>query len=844
MGDLWYWLIVVEIIGIAIFPVTHRLLAALPDRGWSVTKPFALFLIGFAIWFPLNVIQSLPFSRGWIVFTMLVLFGISAYLAYRDKEVLALFIRQQWIYLVAADAIYALGMGSLGWLRSFAPQIMSTEKFMDQAFLASIIRAQHLPPPDPWMSGYTINYYDLGHIILGILAKLLNTPSPVAYNVGIALTGGVTAVGIFGVAANLSAILVKRNASDRDDMLASAHQHLRKVIPAGLLSVVVVLLLGNLQSFFLLWNTMQARHLSIWHWLRTPALWVTYDWWAPSRAIPNTITEFPSFSFMLADLHAHVLVLPYVTVALSVALALWLMPLRKGMAMFGDGLARYARIVLIGMVFGGLYIINGWDLPTYLGLAVIVVIGHQLFAHAMQIDMLWLRNTGLTVAAVIAPSFLLYLPWYLTFQSPAQGIGLVAGTATHEAIPLSAPTAVYAANIFSRTFIGDELAMFGLGFFIVGTWLLVLIVQRMKTLLQSNSMPYSVTILLALLPIVHTERSKQEDTAPYQGFDTTLTIWSNVLVPVLMLAILTKATAFWEGWTFVWAIAAAVLTILVVLHTVFTDPVENMRLAFPLLLMSLSFLLIAICEVVYLKDVFAGSLPRMNTIFKFYYQIWLLLGIASAPAMTWFVTRFFDAIPSLWRQWQPVALVGRGIWFAAVLVLIGMSAIYPIATSNARYLSIGKSAQTLNGLTTISPYDISPTDVQGIQWLNNHVAGSPVIVEASKYADYTAFARVSTFTGLPTLMGWPGHEQQWRVKWLSDPQNANAVQTRIDAVKAIYTDSSNQHVLALLHAYHVTYLFVGQLEQQEYGSTADLGRFVQFLTPVYRNNGTTIYRVP
>jgi len=97
----------------------------------------------------LNIFQFLPFSRSWILFTLLILIGISAYYAYRDREILLRFARLQWIYLAITDVIYALGMDSLGWLRSYAPQILNTEKFMDEAFLASIIRAQHLLLPIP-----------------------------------------------------------------------------------------------------------------------------------------------------------------------------------------------------------------------------------------------------------------------------------------------------------------------------------------------------------------------------------------------------------------------------------------------------------------------------------------------------------------------------------------------------------------------------------------------------------------------------------------------------------------------------------------------------------------------
>ncbi|HEY6284596.1 MAG TPA: hypothetical protein VIX20_02940, partial [Ktedonobacteraceae bacterium] len=138
-----------------------------------------------------------------------------------------------------------------------------------------------------------------------------------------------------------------------------------------------------------------------------------------------------------------------------------------------------------------------------------------------------------------------------------------------------------------------------------------------------------------------------------------------------------------------------------------------------------------------------------------------------------------------------------------------------------------------------------PGDYAAIRWLNSHVQGSPVIVEAynPQGGDYSDYGRISAFTGLPTLMGWAGHEYQWRVNWLNDAYNANDFYRRGADITAIYTNTNPGTVLSLMNRYNAHYLYVGSLEKTTYPQ-ANLTRFSGFMQTVYSANGVTIYRVP
>ena len=251
MSELLGWWLLVEALGIAGLPLTVTVFSRLPDRGWSATKALALLAVGWLIWFPLTIITALPFSRAWIIGTMLVfaLANIAMLRAPSVRLALTKFIQTQRGYIVASEVVFAGAFGLMAWVRSFTPEVVDTEKFMDVAFLSSIWRAPHLPPPDPWLSGETINYYYFGHYLMALLAKALGTPPATAFNLAIALIFALTAVVVFGLATNIVAA-----------MRHTREASLLRYIPAGLASVFFVLIAGNLAGAQQWWK--QATQLA------------------------------------------------------------------------------------------------------------------------------------------------------------------------------------------------------------------------------------------------------------------------------------------------------------------------------------------------------------------------------------------------------------------------------------------------------------------------------------------------------------------------------------------------------------------------------------------------------
>lgn len=870
MSETFFWWLAIEVIGLVGLPLTALVFANLPDRGWTLAKPFSLLILGWLVWFPLTLIPALPFNRIWISLTLLFYLAGNLALVWRVarvRQALATLLTRQRGYLILTEALFVLAFVAMVWERSFTPAVVDTEKFMDVAFLSSIWRAPHLPPPDPWLSGQPINYYYFGHYLVALVAKLLGTVPGVAFNLAVGLIFALAAVAIFGVAANLFRAI-------------SPARRWGWGALAGLVSAAFVLLLGNINSAQVWWQNAQALvqqfpalYSSPWAWWLHRDVWTRYDWWAPSRVIPNTINEFPAFSFVLADLHAHVLALPFATVAIGLACNL-VLARKKGIHALGDGRLSLLVLLASGVTLGGLYAINGWDLPTYLGLALLALAIQQWLAHERRFTALLLTDF-LTVALLLGGLCLIcYLPFYRGFTSPGQGVGLVPANA--------------------RTPIGQVLVIFGLPLFLA----LSLAAMRLW-----RHWPAPAAQVIGALAVVLALGSWLAPNQP---------LWT------LLWAILGIATCVY--------LAAGPLGLrlgrALPLPTD-DDPQADARArmgAWFWCLIGTAVALIAVCELVFLRDIFAGGDQgtlgpafRMNTVFKLYFQAWLLLGIVAGPALCWLLARAlralrrtFTALPHLASQpvaadvsSGAVALKGGGdavaimspmvrlasvvppddstprgtdrgasasgsggrrsgpralrlleaggivLWILTAIALVGAAAVYPVLATSARTgnFTLGR---TLDGTAYMDTDQVNQGDARAIAWLNTHVEGDPVIVEGARYDEYTHDGRISAFTGLPTLMGWGGHEVQWRFNWQEpgrDDTIGNVVDQRLNAVTQIYTSANTEQVLSLLHQYSVRYVYVGAAEHQLYPS-ADLERFATFLREVYHSSEVTIYAVP
>jgi YYY domain-containing protein len=226
-------------------------------------------------------------------------------------------------------------------------------------------------------------------------------------------------------------------------------------------------------------------------------------------------------------------------------------------------------------------------------------------------------------------------------------------------------------------------------------------------------------------------------------------------------------------------------------------------------------LLVALfCEILYLKDNMGDQYFRMNTVFKFYVAAWLLMGSASAVM----IGRAFDES----RLSAHLASLGDARVKGAAVLLVIVLLVTPFAVTG----KLTAPDRTLDGLAYLET--THPGDAAAVAFLSQQ-KGSPVIVEAQG-SDYTYAARVSSFTGLPAIVGWTFHEYMWRGDY-------GPVSERMADVKAIYQEPIR--TVALMKKYNATLLYVGETERATYQvSLPTTG-----LRQIYSAQGVQIYQL-
>lgn len=845
-----------EILGFLFLPLTITVFHNLPDRGWAFSKAIGLAVLAFCVWLPLMTLQFLPFSQFFILGVLLILLAFNVLGFLRIRKTLQDLVRSNYLYILCVELIFFSMILLLGWLRSYSPDIRNFEMFMDEGFLSAIMRSTHFPPNDMWYAGQPINYYYYAHYTIAMLAKLIGQTPSIAFNTGICMFFGLTATNLFGVTSNVVAWARHRRqrlttqphattGSLRSDRVLPS---MRGAIPYGILTMLLGLVLGNLAA--------------------TQTWWVSHGdlpdfaWFNASRVITNTINEFPAFSFLLSCFHAHVLALAFTIVGIALAFNLFLEVNGQGLAAFGRGWRMPLTLGVTALLLGSLYAMNGWDYPTYLALTLLCLGFQQWLAHHADLSWNFVIDAFTACSALAALSFFLFVPFYLNFVSPAQGLGLV--------------------NPNDRTPLVDEVLIYGVFAFIFLSFLLVSFFHTRATSrpaltalsqgfqaqvnkqLGSHSQSeqpqfqHSATATVQMsyertdfarvsmlnetdleppqnasqqvLAALNTASQKNNAAGGMGWLDMRfLSLLATLLAAGLLLILLKNSVTF-----VVTGGLAALAGLLALYH------LKERERAFILLLGAVACALIAFCEIIFLRDVFVNQVPRMNTVFKFYFQAWALLSIVGG-AGTYFVLDSLRSTVKLPTFSRNAYTISRVLWSLALLAFLLLGAVYPLTAPQQRENNFTQRTNSLDGLDYMRTYD--PADYAAIRWINSHITGAPTIVEAPG-PEYSDYGRIAIFTGLPSVINWPGHELQWRINWFNGNKGANGVDFshRATDVNRIYTDPSSQEVLALLAQYNVQYLYVGPLEQSSYVGT-NLQRFQNFMQIVYQQDGVTIYKV-
>ena len=673
-GQILVWWALLVVLGRTLAPALERVFPRFPDRGYAFAKPLALISFSYLSW----LLTSFGVAPSGSLALGLALLAALWATTRRARELSA---RTQLV----DEGLFAAALFFFAGLRSLQPEIFGAEKYMDFAFFNSLLRADHFPPEDPWLSGAPINYYYFGYLLFANLARLTGVAPAVAYNLAIATIGAILFTG---------AVSIGRSLTGRTSL--------------GLLGGLATVLLGNLDGF----RQLALEHKSL----------SGFDYWRSSRVVPNTINEFPFFSLLHGDLHPHVTALVIDVSLIALGVAVWQEPLSDSAARPRTPSARTIRLGLLALLLGVLALTNPWDLPidlVFLGL--VFTIRQWKSTRPLR----GFVTSALVLMALTVSAVVLAYPFLVHFHAPFHGIG----------------------RVHDRTALADFFTVFGV-------------------------------LLLPALGFVGRSVTAE---LPQEPNLRDLTVAGGVFL-IVVLYVATR-----NG---VLLLTAALLVAAMV--ALLDEPMES-GLDPALCFLVVAALALFACEVIYLRDAYGTDLHRMNTVFKFYFQAWIFLALAF-PALVRRVGASYAT--------QPLAQLTALLLLA---VGIGGALCYPAAVIVLR--SRGPEAgRSLDGLRALDRDH--PDDAAAIRWMQTHVTDRPVVLEVSG-DPYSYFARVSSNTGLPTVLGWANHEGVWRG---ADPQIAS----RRRDVDALYKTTDLELARKLLARYRVRFVFVGELERRQF----------------------------
>ncbi|MGB2897048.1 MAG: DUF2298 domain-containing protein [Anaerolineales bacterium] len=757
------WWMALGVMGLLVYPITRVVFRSFHDGGYALSRLIGLLLFSWGAW----IFGSLgvTVSRLTLVLVLLLLAGVSFALALRDREELSTFFRTQWRDIVWVE-VFALSffLLDLG-IRFGNPDLWHPakggEKPMDFSYLNAVIKSSTFPPYDPWFAGGYINYYYYGFVIVGMPVKLLGIVPATAYNLILPTLFAILALCAYSMGYHLV-----RSVSQNMSLRIRANPKL-----AGLIAALLLVVFGNLGTIRMFYDGYKqigtpagveegryfvgagqaAKGFVNYLTFKSPLPYPMDQWyWNPSRMItpgegePGPITEFPFFTFLYADLHAHMISRSLTILSLAWGLS-WILSVtqRRRRGKIDIALALFVG----GLALGALRPINTWDFPVYWVLGVVAVI-FAVWWRDREFDLPQIGEAALYAILLIAFSQFLFQPFHQWYGQGYMSAEIWKGSLT----PLI-----------------DYLTVHGVFLFLVATW-----------------MVWETREWMAQTPISELNRLRP------------IAMWIGSAA-FLIVAI----TAWLAGVGY--QIALIVIPLGVWALILLLRPEQSLGKRIVLFLVGTGLVLTFVVEVVVLK----GDIGRMNTVFKFYLQVWELFSLAAAAALAW----TYAALPRWDRIW-------RWGWLTATVLLLFSAALYPLTASisKVRDRMTVTAPRTLDGMLYMdyaNRFELGEKlplgeDYQAIRWMQENVEGSPVIVEAN-IPEYRWGSRYSIYTGLPGVLGWRWHQTQQRVA----AENSD-VDERLFQTTNFYLTRTIAEANEFLAEYNVKYVVVGGLERAYY----------------------------
>ena len=688
--------------------VTGRLFRGFADKGWMFSKVVSITITGFLTWFLVSI-KLLKFTTVTCV-GITVVFGIVCILLYEKQRKAGydcLPIDNLDLVYIEEILFFAVFL-MWTYLAGFHPAAHGTEKFMDYGFMEAMMRSKTLPATDIWYSQGKINYYYGGQYFAVFLTKLSGTQVELTYNLMRTFVAAFAFVLPFSLVRQMTV-----------DMQGKKVYGWKKRLPSitGFIAGLAVSIAGNMHyvvyaQIIPLIQKLKGQEVDS-YWFPDATRYIGFNPDVPDK----TIHEFPCYSFVLGDLHAHVVNIMFVLLLLGLLYA-WMQKVRNttpsveklGAKKFWMQQLLMPHILAAAMLLGMFHWTNYWDFVIYY----VVTGGTVLFMNIICLKGDIKRIIAVTAAQAVeifAVATVIILPFTLQFTTMVQGVRL----AQNHSLP------------------HQLLILWGLPTILTLVFVISLIVGKLKRLNHKS--------LYRLMKAIRT--------------------------PDLFAVIMGLC-----------AIG-----------------------------------LVAIPELVYVRDIYENGNARANTMFKLTYQAYIMFG------MTMVYVIFRQLFVNRKKILKAVGVIG--------LALLLWTCGYFGKSVDSWFGQVLDPSQ-YKGLNATAFLETDyAEDVGAIRWLKENIEGSPVVLEANGDS-YSEYERVSAMTGLPTVMGWYVHEWLWR----NDVADLNA---KADEIETIYTSTNAAEVQMLVEKYDISYIFVGSCEREKY---ADLNN------EVLQSLGEIVYQDP
>lgn len=425
-GDVWTfwtWYLLALVLGAAAMPLTGRLFRRFQDRGWMFSKVTAIAVSGFLTWF-LVAVKIIKFTTMTCIVVTLVCAAASLILYCREQKA-----GFECIPFAHLDLVYAEELlfftAFLLWtyFAGFHPAAYGTEKFMDYGFMEAMMRSKTLPATDLWYSQGKINYYYGGQYFAVFLTKLSGAKVELTYNL--------MRTFVAGLAFAMPFSLVHQMVTDR---LGRIRTGWKKALPSvtGILAGISVSIAGNMHyvvygQIIPFIQKLKGEEVSS-YWFPDATRYIGFN----PDVEDKTIHEFPCYSFVLGDLHAHVVDIMFVLLLLGLLYA-WMKKVRTT-ELSGESMSRrefwkkqllMPQLLAAGALLGMFHWTNYWDFVIYF----VVTCGAALFMNIIgqKGKIRWVLGvTAAQAVEILTLATVIILPFTLQFDTSnmVQGIAL------------------------------------------------------------------------------------------------------------------------------------------------------------------------------------------------------------------------------------------------------------------------------------------------------------------------------------------------------------------------------------------------------------------------------------